>query len=171
MGLGGPDLKMMERLKTYGVHAAVSGFLLLTAWVVEHGLGLQPCLICILQRMLITLSGVVALLGVLRPVFIGRVSINAVVLMVSYTLGLLLACRHVWLLFFVESTSTACLPGFDFIVKYYSWGDFFTTVINDPSSCSEHTHWIVAVTPLVLIVVYSSLLTWLLKSKQWLNRR
>lgn len=70
---------------------------LAAAFVLENWLGLVPCPLCLSQRLLLALYGVICVCAVLHAPGLKGARAYASTAMVVATLGLALAARHVWL--------------------------------------------------------------------------
>ena len=85
----------------------------------QHQLMLDPCPLCILQRLAVIGLGIVFLIaGIHNPAGAGRY-VYAALLAIATVLGAIVAGRHLWLQMMPEDQVPACGPGLD-----YMWENF-----------------------------------------------
>lgn len=95
-------------------------------------LGMEPCPLCIFQRMVFLLLGVVLLIGALAP---GRVTAAASAL--TALLGVALALRHLWLQSLPPDQVPACGPGLDYLLGAFPLADVVSMVLSGSGECAE----------------------------------
>lgn len=95
-------------------------------------LGMEPCPLCIFQRMVFLLLGVVLLIGALAP---GRVVAAGSAL--SALLGVALALRHLWLQSLPPDQVPACGPGLDYLLGAFPLADVVSMVLSGSGECAE----------------------------------
>jgi disulfide bond formation protein DsbB len=118
------------------------GFLLCTAMLaiagyfqfVDH---LEPCPLCILQRIITLAIGVVLLLAVIHnPKSIG-VKIYGVLAGLVSCVGIGVAGRHVWLQNLPEDQVPSCGPGLNFMLENFPLNDAINMVLRGSGECAE----------------------------------
>lgn len=102
------------------------------AVALEVMLGMEPCPLCIFQRLVFLLLGGVFLLGVLLP---GRFIAIAGVL--SALTGIALALRHLWLQSLPPDQVPTCGPGLDYLLSAFPLADVVTMVLSGSGECAE----------------------------------
>lgn len=119
------------------VGAAICAGLMGYALYVQYGLGLEPCPLCILQRIAVIALGVVFLVAALHPAgVIGR-RIYAVLLGLVALAGSGVAGRHVWLTMLPPERVPACGPGLDFMLESFPLRDALSMVLSGSGECAE----------------------------------
>ena len=103
----------------------------------EHFLGLEPCPMCIFQRISTILLGLAFLLGCL-PFYSrsSRLIICSFILITSLS-GILVASRHVWLQNLPPEKVPGCGPGLDFMVENFALGEVFEMVFSGSGECAN----------------------------------
>lgn len=98
---------------------------------------LEPCPLCILQRVFTVLVGLVLLIAVLHnPKPIG-VRIYAALAGLIALLGASISARHVWLQNLPEDQVPSCGPGLNFMLDNFPLGDTINMVLRGSGECAE----------------------------------
>lgn len=103
----------------------------------EYVDGLNPCPLCLMQR--------VCTIGILATAILGLLSSNRARLLriflgfqgVFAAFGIFFSARQVWLQWAPPEQSTLCLPGFKMIVHYLPWKEAVRTLFLGASDCAE----------------------------------
>ncbi len=113
--------------------AGMMGFALFA----QHGLGLEPCPLCVLQRIATIGLGLVFLLAaVADPGRIGARVMGILILIVA-GLGATVSARQVWLQNLPADQVPACGPGFDYIMDVFPLGEAVAMVFEGSGECAE----------------------------------
>jgi len=113
--------------------------LLAIALGLEHGLGLLPCNLCILQRIAFAAIGMTALLALLHnPARVGR-KMYGLLMLIFADLGIALAGRQIWLQHLPPEQVPACLPTIDYLVKVMPLNDVLLLALKGDGNCAEVT--------------------------------
>ena len=120
----------------------LAGFGLCTLLIVialyfQYSAGLEPCPLCIFQRVAFIVMGVVFLIGFLhnsrgamRRVY------GALATLVGIT-GVAIAGRHVWLQNLPEDQVPECGPGLEFMLEALPFQKMLETVLKGSGECAE----------------------------------
>ncbi|BAU77178.1 disulfide bond formation protein B [Metapseudomonas furukawaii] len=109
------------------------------ALYLEHALGLEPCPLCIVQRVFIVAFGLVCLVAALHgPATIGR-RVYAVLALLFSGLGAAAAGRQIWLQNIPADQLPACLPSFDYMIEAWPVLQILTTMLHGTADCAEVT--------------------------------
>ena len=134
---------MIESFKNLSVRAhSFLGFyacLLLMGYALyaEHILGLEPCPMCIFQRLSTIFLGLVFLIGsfpITSP--FSRLIIGLLISLTALS-GILVASRHVWLQNLPPEKVPGCGPGLDFMVENFPLSDVFEMVFSGSGECAN----------------------------------
>ncbi|MDZ7786640.1 MAG: disulfide bond formation protein B [Halofilum sp. (in: g-proteobacteria)] len=110
------------------------------AWAIlwlQQGLGLEPCPLCVLDRVAFALAGVVLLLAALHgPARTGR-RVYAALALLPLAFGLAVAGRHVWLQHLPEEQVPACGPSLDYILENFPLQRALDLVLRGSGSCAQ----------------------------------
>jgi len=111
--------------------------LLVTALYFEHAMGLEPCPLCMVQRVLVAGVGVVMLAGAAHnPAGRGQ-RVYGVLVAALAGFGVAVAGRHVWLQSLPADQVPACGPGLDYILERYALTDALGLVLSGSGECAE----------------------------------
>ncbi|MGB5209677.1 MAG: disulfide bond formation protein B [Gammaproteobacteria bacterium] len=103
----------------------------------QHGLGLEPCPLCVLQRVATISLGLVFLLAaVLNPARLGSRILGILMLIVA-GLGASVSARQVWLQNLPPDQVPACGPGLDYMLEVFPLGDALAMVFEGSGECAE----------------------------------
>jgi len=103
----------------------------------QYQLELDPCPLCILQRLAVIATGAVFLLATLHnPGNLGA-RIYALLLLVSAGTGALVAGRHVWLQNLPPDQVPACGPGLDFMLESFPMLEVLQMVLTGSGECAD----------------------------------
>jgi disulfide bond formation protein DsbB len=106
------------------------------ALYLEHGLGLEPCPLCVLQRVAMIAAGVVFLIAALHgPRAWGR-HVYALLTALCAAAGAAIAGRHVWLQSLPADQVPTCGPPLDHLLKIMPWREALTFVLTGEGSCA-----------------------------------
>ena len=98
---------------------------------------LDPCPLCIFQRVVFIEMGVIALLAAIHnPGRFGQ-QIYAWLLVASATVGALIAGRHVWLQSLPADEVPECGPGLNYMLENFPFTEVLSTVLRGSGSCAE----------------------------------
>ena len=116
--------------------AAIAG-LLGTGYYMQYVMHLEPCPLCMTQRLCFIATGLMALLALLHnPTARGRVVYGGLGALFAFG-GLLAASRQVWLQHLPKDQVPACGPGFDYIIETFPLLEAVQIMIRGNGNCAE----------------------------------
>ncbi len=105
------------------------------ALYLQHVQDLDPCPLCIFQRIVIIALGAVSLVAfVQNPLGWGQRVYAGIALALSAA-GAALAARHVWIQAYPESIE--CGPGLDYMLEQFSLTEVFSKVLKGTGDCAD----------------------------------
>ena len=107
------------------------------AYYSEYVQGLEPCPLCILQRVAFMIMALGALAGALHGSRGGVRWLYAGIVFAGGIWGLATAGRHMWLQSMPPDQVPECGPGFDFMLEYFSLGEAITSAFTGSGECAE----------------------------------
>lgn len=132
MALANPRLLFL--LAFLGCLALMGGALYL-----EHAVGLNPCPLCIVQRVFVILFGLVCLVAAIHaPQRNGRRGYAVLALLFAVGGGAT-AARQVWLQSVPADQLEACLPSLEFMMEALPLQDIVGLVFQGTADCAEVT--------------------------------
>ena len=121
----------------FGAGAVFCFALLGTALYMQHVMRLDPCPLCILQRIFVIGLGAVMLAAAVHdPARLWRRVYGALVVVLS-GLGIVVAGRHVWLQNLPEDQIPACGPGLEYLLQTFPLMDAMKLVFQGSGECAE----------------------------------
>jgi disulfide bond formation protein DsbB len=121
----------------FAVGAVLCAALMAAALYLQHGLRLDPCPLCIFQRIFVILLGVVMLVAAVHdPRGIGRPVYAGLMLLLS-ALGVVVAGRHVWLQHLPADQVPECGPGLEYMLEAFPLSEALSMVFRGSGECAE----------------------------------
>ena len=111
--------------------------LLIAIYYMEGYLGLEPCPLCVLDRIVIAAMAVLFLLAWLINPRRGGQVFFALLLMVLGLLGVALAGRHIWLQSLDRENLPDCTPALSYMVENFPLLETLSIVLNSSGQCAE----------------------------------
>lgn len=107
------------------------------ALYLQHVVGLEPCPLCILQRVAVFAAmGVLVLAIAHNPAQLGQ-RIYAVLGALAALAGLGVAGRHVWLQYLPADQVPACGPGLEYMLDVFPMQDVVQMVLRGSGECAK----------------------------------
>lgn len=116
---------------------AVCAALLLAAYYLQFEQGLEPCPLCIFQRIGFFALGIVFLSAGLHAPRQRGGRIYAVLLLVIAVAGSVLAGRHIWIQSLPPDQVPACGPGLNYMLETLPLWDTVRTVLQGSGECAQ----------------------------------
>ncbi|MBJ7537827.1 disulfide bond formation protein B [Marinomonas transparens] len=120
----------------HGLVAFCSFALLAVAFYMEYQMGLEPCPLCMLQRIAFFSVGVMSLGSALTASIKVR-KICSWVVMVLSLLGAALAIRHLYLQSLPMDQLPACLPGLSYMLDVFPWQEIMQAMVMGTGECGD----------------------------------
>ncbi len=127
---------MTTTTKYFGLGLLVCIALMAGALFMQYQMELEPCPLCLMQRMVFIAIGFVCLVGLvlkfswLRKLCAGLVSFFALV-------GIGLAARQLWLQSLPEDQVPTCGPGFDYMINNFPLAKALSLILSGSGECAE----------------------------------
>jgi disulfide bond formation protein DsbB len=111
--------------------------LMLAALYLQHSLDLEPCPLCIFQRIFVIALGLVSLVAAIHdPQAVGR-RVYAVLVLLFASLGVAVAGRHVWLQHLPADRVPECGPGLEYMLNAFPLAETLQLVFRGSGECAE----------------------------------
>ncbi len=111
--------------------------LIAAALYFQHGLGMDPCPLCILQRIAVMAVGIIALLAALHHPHGLFLRLYGLFSTLAATAGAAIAGRHVWLQHLPEDELPACGPGLDYIMDTFPLLEAADIIMRGSGECAN----------------------------------
>jgi protein dithiol:quinone oxidoreductase len=103
----------------------------------EHVMLLQPCGLCITQRVFVVLTGLVCLAAVIHNPGKQGTRHYALTAAAMCVAGSYFAIRQIWLTYLPEDQVPACGPGFSYIRDNFPLSDLLNFLLKGDGNCAE----------------------------------
>jgi len=149
-----------------------SVLLILYALYAQYFLGLEPCPLCIFQRIAVIALGLSFLFMALKPPQRRTSKILASMLLITISsIGVGVAARHVWIQNLPSDKVPGCGPGLDFMISNFPLSEVFEMVFSGSGECAESS-WSFAFLSMpawviVWLIVLGSYGVWLVHQKRF----
>ena len=122
--------------------AYLLGFLVcagLMGWALwlQYGLELEPCPLCVFQRVAVITTGVVFLVAAIHNPGRGGAAFYALLTVVASGIGAGLAAWHVWIQAQPKGSVAACGMGLDYMLETLPLTDVISRVLKGSGECAE----------------------------------
>lgn len=107
------------------------------ALYLEHVVGLEPCPLCIVQRICVMLFGILCLLAALHGPGVTGQRLYSVLLLLIVGVGGGTAARQVWLQSVPADQLPACIPPLDYLMDALPFQDVVSVVLHGSANCAE----------------------------------
>ncbi len=125
--------RRMANLVGLLVAAALMGYALFA----EHVQGLEPCPLCVFQRIAMIGLGAVFLAAALHAPTGAFARVYATLGVIVASIGVAIAGRHLWLQSLPPDEVPACGPGLDYMWQVFPFMDVMSMVFTGSGECAE----------------------------------
>ena len=131
-------MMLVTRRKLFLTGFLISVLLIVYVLYTQYVLGLEPCPLCILQRVAVIALGISFLLLALRPPQRKQSKfLTSILLVMISSAGVGIAARHVWLQNLPPDKVPGCGPGLDFMMANFPLSDVLEMVFSGSGECAE----------------------------------
>jgi len=131
-------MQLFSQSRTLFALAFIGCVLLMgVAFFLQYFIGLEPCPLCYVQRVIVIAFGVVSLLAALHnPSTTGR-KIYAFMMVLIAGSGIAAAGRQIWLQQLPKDQLPACLPSLEFMLEAFPLQEVIGKMLHGSSDCAE----------------------------------
>jgi disulfide bond formation protein DsbB len=131
-----PDVLLRQRPLFVGAFLACVA-LIATALTMQYAWKLEPCPLCIFQRVfVIALGGVTLVAALHNPALTGR-RVYGVLIVILGVLGIVVAGRHVWLQNLPADQVPECGPGLEYMLEAFPLMEALSLVFRGSGECAD----------------------------------
>ena len=120
----------------HGLVAFAAFALLGVAFYMEYQMGLEPCPLCMFQRIAFFAIGVVSLISALRDNMSWHKKLAWPIVVLSL-FGAGLAIRHLYLQNLPAEELPACLPGLSYMFEVFPWQEILEAMVMGTGECGD----------------------------------
>ena len=103
----------------------------------QHVLGLEPCPLCVFQRVAVIGLGLIFALAALHGPGLAARRIYAALLFAAAAAGAGVSGRHLWLQSLPPERVPACGPGLDYMLESFPLAEMLQTVLSGSGECAQ----------------------------------
>jgi len=112
------------------------------AYYVQFGMNIEPCPMCIFQRIAFIVLGIVFLVGAIQnPQASGRRVYGALLALIA-CVGIGIAARHVWIQHQPPNPFAGCSPGLNYMIANFPIGKTLKMAFTGNADCAKISHTI-----------------------------
>ncbi len=112
-------------------------FMLATGAIFQFLMGLEPCPLCISQRLAILLVGVIFLIAALHNPLMRGIKIYAILGTIAASIGAAISIRHIWIQNMPEEEVPECGPGLSYIFENFPLINTIKLMLSGTGECAE----------------------------------
>ncbi len=127
----------LTRKTANALGAITCAALMAYALFAQHVLGLEPCPLCVLQRLAMITLGVIFLVAFLHDAGDVGAKVYGVLIFVAAAIGGSIAARHVSLQNLPPSEVPDCGPGLDYMLSSFPLGEALNMILSGSGECAE----------------------------------
>jgi disulfide bond formation protein DsbB len=103
----------------------------------QHHLQLEPCPLCIMQRVVVMSIAAVLLVAILHNPNSWGIRVYGVLVTLIAVIGAAIAGRHVWLQHLPPDQVPECGPGLDYILEVFPLSEALRMVLHGSGECAK----------------------------------
>lgn len=107
------------------------------ALFVQYGLGLEPCPLCILQRVAVMAAGALFLLAFLHDPAARGARVYGLLIDLAALAGIAVAARHVWIIAQPPGSVAECGASLDYMLEVLPPHEVLAKVLTGSGECAE----------------------------------
>ncbi|MCM2131895.1 disulfide bond formation protein B [Larsenimonas rhizosphaerae] len=120
-----------------GLGAVFCALMLGAALIMQHGFGLDPCPLCIFQRVAVLVALIILCIGALHNPKGRGGAVYGGLALVSALVGAGIAGRHAWLQTLPPDQVPTCGPGLDYMMEVLPFWNVISQVLSGSGECAE----------------------------------
>lgn len=127
----------MNRRLMPGLIAATVGAMMAIALYMQHGMGLEPCPLCMMQRVWLSAAGLIALLAFLHGPQRRGLRVYAALTLVACVVGGGFSIRQLYLQSLPPDRVPACGPGLEYMLQSFPLKDVLRAMVSGTGDCAK----------------------------------
>ncbi len=107
------------------------------ALYVQYGMGLEPCPLCILQRIAVITAGLLFLLALLHNPGDRGARVYGLLIDLAALAGIAVAARHIWIIAQPPGAVAECGASLDYMLDVLPWHEVLGKVLTGSGECAK----------------------------------
>jgi len=112
-------------------------FLMAVALYMEHVMEMEPCPLCILQRVMVICTALVALVAAIHGPGDMGIKVYGGLVVLSATIGGAISSRQLWLQSLPEDEVPACGASLDYLMDVFPLTEVLSMILTGDGTCAE----------------------------------
>ena len=132
-------LKIWDKLSKrwlYLAGALIVAALFASALYLQHVLRQEPCPLCMIQRVIFIVIGIVFFVAALHNAQRIGAKVYSVLIALTALSGVGVASRHIWIQHLPKDQVPACGPGLDFMLKHFPMTEVLQELMHGSGECA-----------------------------------
>ncbi len=125
----------------FGFIAIVCLAAMAAALYMEHAMGMEPCPLCVFQRIMVIAAGLIAVVAAIHGPGTLGIRVYSGLIGLAGAVGIAFAGRQVWLQNLPADQVPACGPSLDYLLDVFSFAEVLQMVFSGDGTCAE-IHWV-----------------------------
>jgi disulfide bond formation protein DsbB len=134
-------MKLPEKRQSNLIGSIACGGLMAYALYAQYQLLLEPCPLCVFQRMAVIGMGIFFLIAAIHSPNSWGSRVYAFLIGLFATAGSGVAARHVWLQHFSLDEALSCNPGFSYMIESFPLGKALDMIFKGSGECTDIDWW------------------------------
>ena len=110
--------------------------LIVIALVLEHAREMEPCALCLMQRVWFMIAGLIVLGGIVHHPGLGIYPLSTIL---AAAAGAGFSIRHIWLENLPPGEAPSCGPGIDYLIDAFPASEVLRAMTLGTGNCAEST--------------------------------
>lgn len=124
----------LNYLKIQSLLFILTVLVLLSSLYFQYVQGLQPCPLCLMQRICVFILFICTGIGLCIT---KKAHVISVIMVLISCAGLFFASRQIWLQSLPEGKVPACIPGLDIMIQYFPWQKVALALFWGAGDCAD----------------------------------
>lgn len=129
--------RTMNIRRLYFYLSALTFLIVISSFILQYGLKLQPCSLCIIDRALVILLWIMFLIATLHnPKRVGQFIYSLLGFVIALA-GIAVTARHLWIMNLPPDKVPECGPGLNYLLETMPLKEAFATVFAGSGECAK----------------------------------
>lgn len=137
---------MLKIRFVYSCLLAFAVFLLAISFILQFGFQLEPCPLCIIDRIIVLILTVFYSIALWHNPSSRQANFYCAVGFIIAVLGIIVAARHLWIIHLPPNQVPSCGPGFNYLMSTLPPKEALMVILKGSGECAEATGTIAGLT-------------------------
>ena len=161
------NITLPSRRLGYALGFAICAALMGTAFYLQYVSGMEPCPLCMFQRIAVTAMGIVFLIAAIHAPRGRGARIYAFLLLLIGAAGIGLAWRHLWIQSLPADQVPACGMGIGYMFETLPFFEVIEKTLKGSGECAQVDRVLGLTIPLWTLLLFIALIAWGVAMATW----